>query len=148
VDPCGVEVGHGGAMGGAMVIGDMLRDALVWSGRVVVRLILHEDRVQVCRAEDQDPVEEFAAQGADEALADRVHARRLDGGAQDGGAGGLEYGVEGAGEVRSAVADQAPDVLDALVEPEGEVASLLHGPVGLDYSIRPGWCRLPGWDHR
>jgi hypothetical protein len=21
-------------------------------------------------------------------------------------------------------------------------------PVGLDYSIRPGWCRLPGWDHR
>jgi hypothetical protein len=66
-------------------------------------------------AQDQGPVEELAAQGTDEALADRVHPRRLhrgaddggaggleDGGAgglEDGGAGGLEDGVEGAGEV-------------------------------------------------
>jgi hypothetical protein len=43
----------------------------------------------VCLAEDQHPVEELAAQGADQALADRVHARRLGGGAQDPGAGGV-----------------------------------------------------------
>jgi hypothetical protein len=30
-------------------------------------------------AEDQHPIEEFAAQSASEAFADRVHARRLDG---------------------------------------------------------------------
>jgi hypothetical protein len=71
--------------------------------------------VQVCLAEDQDPVEELAAQGADEALADRV------------GAGGLEDSVEGIGEVRSAVADQEPIALESLVE--GEVAGLLHGPL-------------------
>ena len=41
-----------------------------------------------------DAVEELAAQGADEAFAGRVHARSLDGGAQDPGTGGLEHGVE------------------------------------------------------
>ncbi len=64
-----------------------------------------------------------------EPLADRVHARRLDGGAQDPGAGGLEDGVERGGEVRSAVADQELNVLEPLAEAEGEVAGLLHGPL-------------------
>jgi hypothetical protein len=57
-------------------------------------------------AQDQHAVEELAAQGAGEALADRVHPRRPDSGAQDASAGGLEDGVNGTGEVRSAVADQ------------------------------------------
>ena len=61
---------------------------------------------QVCLAEDEAAVEKLAAQGADQALASRVHPRRLDGGVQDPGAGGLEDGVEGAGEVRAAVTDQ------------------------------------------
>jgi hypothetical protein len=73
-------------------------------------------------------VEELSAQGADEPLADRVHARRLGGGAQDPGAGGLEGGVERGGEVRSTVADQKLNVLEPLGEAEGEVAGLLHGP--------------------
>ena len=81
-------------------------------------------------AEDQHAVQEFAAQGADETLADRIHALRLDGGAQDPGAGGLEDGVERGGEVRAAVADQEPDVLEPLAEGECEVAGLLHGPLG------------------
>jgi hypothetical protein len=53
--------------------------------------------------EDEDPVQELTAQGTDQALADRVHPRRLNGGAQDSGAGGLEDGVEGRGEARPAV---------------------------------------------
>ena len=57
-------------------------------------------------AGNQDPVQELAAQGADEALAGRVHSGSLDGGAQDHGAGGLEDGIEGRSEVRSPVADQ------------------------------------------
>jgi hypothetical protein len=55
--------------------------------------------------------------------------RRLDGGAQDPGAGGLEDGAEGCGEVRSVVADQELNVLEPLAEAEGEVAGLLHGPL-------------------
>src|SRR5271165_2781264 len=78
--------------------------------------------------EDQHPVEELSAQGADEALADRVHPRSLDSGTQDPGTGGLEYGVKGAGEVRSAVTNQERDVCEPLVEAEGQVAGLLHGP--------------------
>src|SRR5437016_2385943 len=80
-------------------------------------------------AEDQHTVQELSAQGADEALADRIHARRLDSGSQDPGTGGLEYCVEGGGEVRSAVADQELDLLEPLVEADGEVASLLDSPL-------------------
>ena len=76
-------------------------------------------------AEDQHATQELAAQGAGQALADRVHPRRLHSGAQDPGTGGLEDGVERGGEVRSAVADQEFDVLEPLGEGEGEVAGLL-----------------------
>ena len=67
-------------------------------------------------AEDQHRVEEFPEQGADEALADRVHPRSLDSGTQNPGTGGPEYGVKGAGEVRSAVTNQELDVCEPLVE--------------------------------
>ena len=124
---------------------DALGDALVRPGRVVVRLVFGQDGAQVCLAEDQDTVEDFAAQGADEAFAGCVHARRLDGGAQDRGAGGLEDGVEGRSEVRSAVADQEPDVLEPLAETEGEVAGLLNGPLAGGMWVTPPRCirRLP-----
>ena len=84
--------------------------------------------------EDQHAVQEFTAQSTDEALADRVHPRSLDGAAQDPGAGSLEDGVERGSEIRSAITDQEPDVLDPLAEGESEVAGLLRGPV-------PGWVR-------
>src|SRR5206468_9558360 len=112
-----------------IAVGDVLCDALVRPGRVVVRLIFRKYSAQVRLAEDQRPVEEFAPQGADEALADRVHAGRLNGDAQDRGAGDLEDGVERGGEVRAAIADQEPDVLESLVEAEGQIPGLLHGPL-------------------
>ena len=83
-------------------------------GHVVMRLVAGQDGTQVCLAEDQHPVEEFSAQGADEALADRVHPRRLDSGTPNPGTGGLEYGVKGAGEVRPAVTNQELDVGEPL----------------------------------
>jgi hypothetical protein len=43
----------------------------------------------MCLAEDQRPVEYLAAQGADEAFADRVHAGSLDGCSQDPDTAGL-----------------------------------------------------------
>ena len=57
--------------------GRVLGDALVWPAGIVVRLVLGQDGAQVCLAEDQGPVDELAAQGADEALAGRVHPRNL-----------------------------------------------------------------------
>jgi hypothetical protein len=102
VDPFGVEVSCGAAKTVTFAVGDVLGDALVRPGRVVVRLVFGQDGAQMCLAKDQDPVKEFAAQGADQAFTGRVHPRYLDGGAQDPGSGGLEDGVEGGGEVRSA----------------------------------------------
>src|ERR1035437_11050524 len=80
-------------------------------------------------AKDQHPVQELTAQGADEALADRVHPRSPDGGAHDPGAGGLEDGVERDSKVRSAIADHERDVLEPLAEAEGQVTGLLHCPL-------------------
>jgi hypothetical protein len=53
----------------------------------------------------------------------------LDSGTQDPGTGGLEHGVERGREVRSAVTDEELDVLEPLVEGQGEVAGLLHRPL-------------------
>ena len=80
-------------------------------------------------AEDQDAVEELAAQGAGEAFAGRIHPRSLNGAPENPGADSLEDGVEGLGEVRSAVTDHELDVLEPAAEAEGEVAGLLHGPL-------------------
>jgi hypothetical protein len=79
-------------------------------------------------AEDQHAVQDLAAQGADKALADRVHPRSLDSGEHDPGAGRPEDGVEGGGEVRSSVADEELDVLRPVAEGHCEVAGLLCGP--------------------
>ena len=94
MDPFAVEVGNGGLATAVFAVGDALGDALVRPARVVMRLVFGQDGAQVALAEDQYAVEELSAQGTYEPLADRVHARRLHGGAQDPGAGGLEDGVE------------------------------------------------------
>jgi hypothetical protein len=100
-------------------------------------------------AEDQRPVEYLAAQRADEALADRIHPRRQDGAHQDSGASCLKHGVERGGEVRPAVSDQEPDVLEPLVHAEGEArfraCCTVHSPVGL--AVTPPRCIRPGPGH-
>ena len=95
MDPFAVEVGNGEAATVVFAVGDALGDALVRPGRAVMRLVLGQDGAQVALAEDQHAVEELSAQGTDKALGGCIHARRLDGGAQDPGAGGLEDSVEG-----------------------------------------------------
>jgi hypothetical protein len=70
----------------------------------------------VSLVDDQNPVEQFAADGADEAFRDRVRPRcahrRLDDLDVDGG----EHGVEGGGEFAVAVADQKPEAPVGVVE--------------------------------
>lgn len=107
-------------------VGDALADGLVRAGGVVVLPILGQDGTQVGLAEDQHAVQEFGAQRADESLTGRVHARSLDGGLQDGGAGGLEDGVGPSCDVGAAAADQELEVLEPLVQIQGQVAGLLR----------------------
>jgi hypothetical protein len=118
-----------GDAGSGARVRDALADALMGAGGVVMLLVFGQDGAQVDLVQDQGPVENLTAQGADQALADRVHPRGLHRGAHDGGAGGLEDGIEGRGEVRPAVADEEPEIPESLAEVEGQVASLLHCPV-------------------
>ena len=129
-----------GDAGTGFSVGDALVDALVRPGGVVVLLVLGEDGAQVRLVQDQGPVEELTAQRADEALADRVHPRRLHGRAHDGGAGGLEDGIEGCGEVRAAVTDQEPEVPELLAEVQGQVRACctVQSPVG--WAVTPPRC--------
>ena len=105
-----------------LAVGDALGDALVRPGGVVVHLVFRQDGAQMPLTDDQHAVEQLVAQGADEALAGSVRSGSLDGGAQDRGAGCLEDGIEGTGEVRSAIADQESDVLEPFVETDRQVA--------------------------
>ena len=70
-----------------------------------------------------------SAKGADQAFADRVHARHPDGAAQDSGAGGLETASNEAVKFdpRSRITNLI--LLEPLVKGEGEVPGLLHGPL-------------------
>src|ERR1017187_4308815 len=121
-------------------VGEALADALMRPGGVVVLLVFGQDGSQVRFAEGEAAVRELAPQGAGEALADRVHPRCLHSGAQDRGAGGLEDGVEGAGEVRSAVTDQEPEVLEPLAEVHRQVAGLLHRRSPVGWAVTPPGC--------
>ena len=91
--------------------------------------VLAQYDVEVAWSGDQQVVEAFAAQRADEALGDRVCARCSDGCADDADVGAGEDGVEGGGELRIAVADQEPELLGAVAEVDQQVAGLLGDPL-------------------
>ena len=65
-----------GDAGTWVTVRDALADALVGPGGVVMLLVLGQDGAQVCLVQDQGPVEEFPAQGADQAFADCVGPHR------------------------------------------------------------------------
>jgi hypothetical protein len=139
-DPFAVEVGNGAVC----AFGDALGDALVRPGGVVVHLVFGQDGTQMALSEDQHAVQELTAQGAGETLADRVHPRSPDGGAQDPGASSLEDRIERGCKVRSAIADEEPDVPEPLTKGESKVAGLLHCPLpgGVPRCIRRVPCSM------
>ena len=94
-----LDVGYGRRVNVAFGAGDALGDALVRPGGVVVRLVSGQDCAQVCLANDQYAVQGLAAQGADEALACRVHPREPGLRCARSWSGGLEDRVERGGEV-------------------------------------------------
>ena len=99
--------------------------------RPVVVEVLFELAECCCRVpliDKEDAVEEFAADGADEAFGDGVGPwcsyRRWD----DLNIGGCEDRVERGGELGVAIADEEPESLPGVVEVHGEVARQLGQP--------------------
>ena len=100
--------------------------------------VLAKHQGQVALAEDQDPVQQLAAEGPVDALADGVHPRRLRQGGDGPQSRSLEHLAERGGEDRVAVVDQEPQCAEAAIQVHGEVAGLLRYP-------RPGRARgYPG----
>jgi hypothetical protein len=84
----------------------------------------------VCGVDDEDPVEDLPAQAAHPAFHDRVRSGCLDRCLDDPDALGMEYGIEGAGELGIPVADQEPELAGLVAEVEQEITRLLGDPRG------------------
>ena len=92
---------------------------------VVVLDVLAQYEVELAWSGDQEVVEAFPAQGADEPFRDRVRPGR---GADDADVGTGEDGVKGGGEFAVPVADQEPEPIAAFAEVHQQVAGLLGDP--------------------
>src|SRR5207244_10404882 len=84
--------------------------------------VLGQRLAQMVVIDDQQPVEEFPAQGADDPLADRVRSGRLRRAAENPDSFRREHGVEGASELARAIPDQELDRGRALPEVHQDVA--------------------------
>jgi hypothetical protein len=91
-----------------------------------VRTGAHRCRVPL--VDDQDAVEEFATQAADEALGDRVGPWCPHRCSDDVDADGGEDGVEPGGESRVAVPDEKPEAVAGVVEVDEQVVGRLGQP--------------------
>ena len=108
--------------------GSGLSEGAVWPVIVVVAFELVQHRCGMPLVDDQEAVEEFAADRPDEALGDRVRPRcphrRLDDPHIDGG----EDGVEGGGELAVSVSDEEPEAAVGVIEVHQQVAGELGEP--------------------
>src|SRR5208283_6218593 len=91
------EVDWIGRLGTGLGRGE-LAEGTVWPGGVVVLKVFGQHLSQVVLVDDQRPVEEFPAQGAEHLFAYRVRSGRLRRAGQDPDALCGEHGVERAGE--------------------------------------------------
>jgi hypothetical protein len=91
---------------------------------VLDKLAQHGDKV--AWSGDQEVIEAFAAQGADEAFGDRVRAGCLDRSADDADVGTGEDRVEVCRELAVPIADQEPEPVRAVVEVREQVAGFVE----------------------
>ena len=73
---------------------------------VEVRHVLGQHSLEMAPIDDQHPVEQLAADGADPAFGDRVRPGRLHRGTQDPDGFADEDSIEGVGELAVAIPDQ------------------------------------------
>jgi hypothetical protein len=93
---------------------------------VVVLDVDAQDTFEVSAADDQEPVETFRSDGADEPLRVRVRLRRSDRRADYRDAFAAEDLVEGSGELAVVIVDQKAHPLEKAGE--AEIARLLNDP--------------------
>ena len=93
---------------GARLSGWELVKGAVWPGGVVVLQVPGQDLAQVALVEDEQPAGDFAAQGGDHRLADRIRLGRLRRAEEDPDTCGGEDGAGGLRELAGAVTDQEP----------------------------------------
>src|SRR5437879_5582120 len=105
---------------------------------VVVPDVDVQDALELRTAEDQDPIETFAPQRADEAFGVRVGARCPDWRSDDLDALASEHLVEGAGELTVAIVNQETSRRGSLGERPRELARLLGDPACVRISGRSG----------
>src|SRR3954463_4352798 len=103
-------------------------EGAVGSSTVVVANVFCEHDTQVSLAEDQHAVGEFGSQGADEPFGETVRPRtpRWNSDHLDAHIG--EDSVERCGELSSPVADEEPELCDAITQIHHQVADLLGSP--------------------
>src|SRR6266567_2066644 len=94
---------------------------------VVVRHIAHQ-RLQLPVTNNQHPVEQLTADGADPPFRERVRPRRPYGCAEDPDALGAEDRIEAVGELGVPVADEEPELSDVVPKVHEQVAGLLGYP--------------------
>ena len=92
---------------------------------VVMGQVLAEHQVQVAFAEDQDPVQQLAAERPDDALAAGVHPRRPRQDGDDPQSLSLEHLPERGGEERIAIMNQEPQRAAA---PAGTITQAFSWP--------------------
>jgi len=94
----------------------------------------------VLLVDDEDAVEELAADGADEALGDGIRSgcprRRSDDLYVDGG----EDGVEGGGELGVAVPDENPELAAGVVEVHGQLRASCVSHAAVGCAVTPRKC--------
>jgi len=95
---------------------------------------------EVALSGDQELVEAFPAERADEAFRDRVRTGRPDRGADDPDVSACEDRVEGGGELAVPITDQEAELLGAVVEVQEQVAAcwVTQAPVG--WAVIPARC--------
>ena len=97
----------------------------MWPVFVEMALITAKYNGGVSLVDDQDAVEQFAADRSDEALGDRVRRGARTGVLDDPDIDRGEHGIEGGGELGVAVEDEEPEAPIGLVEVHEQVAGLL-----------------------
>jgi hypothetical protein len=93
--------------------------------------VLGDHLPQVVLVDDQHPVEQLAAQGADHPLADSVRPGCLRRAGENPGARCREHGVEGGSQLPGAIPDQELDRSRAVAEIHQEAARCLRCPRAL-----------------
>jgi hypothetical protein len=95
---------------------------------VVMVLVLAKHGCGVPQVDDEDAVEEFAPDAADEAFGDRVGSRCPHRCLDDPDVERGEHGVEGCGELGVTVPDEKPEAVAGVVEVHEQVAGQLGQP--------------------